>query len=308
MARVVVVGSINQDVVVGCPRAPLIGETVHGTSLDYFPGGKGSNQAVAAARYGAPVTFVGCVGADGAGALMLRTLDEAGIDRTGVRVAPGVPTGTALITVETAGGNSIVVVPGANEEVSPVDARILAERAFGAGDILVCQLEIPRAAVSAALTTGHRAGMTTVLNAAPGEDVRNLLAEVDVLVVNETEIQPNIGGDFADRHELQGRIAALSHSHDTAVVVTLGAEGCVAVGRGIDIDAPAPAARVLDTTGAGDTFVGVLAACLAEGGDLPTSVRHAMAAGTLSTTRRGAQTGMPTRADVATFERELDGD
>ncbi|MBE6483604.1 MAG: ribokinase [Actinomycetaceae bacterium] len=304
MAKVVVLGSINQDVTVTCKRAPLVGETVHGTSVEYFPGGKGSNQAVASARFGATVAFIGCVGNESAGQVMRSNFDVNGIDRSAVRICEDAPTGTALITIDGTGDNSIVVVPGANEQVGARDVEALRDGGFGAGDVLVCQLEVPRDTVAAALRVGHELGMTTVLNAAPADDVRDLLDVIDVLITNEMEIQPNIGGDFSSRAELTEQVGELARSTGTAVVVTLGGEGCVAVAGDDVADIRARSVDVVDTTGAGDTFVGVLAAVLADGKSLPEAVEVASAAGSLATTKKGAQSGMPTRAEVVDFQAQ----
>ncbi|MDO4887585.1 MAG: ribokinase [Actinomycetaceae bacterium] len=300
MSKVIVLGSINQDVVVTCERAPQLGETVHGNSVAYFPGGKGGNQAVAAARQGADVAFIGAVGSEAAGEAMLANFDAHGIDRSRVGVSSE-PTGTATITVDAAGANAIVVVAGANGQV---EAPSLAD--FGEGDVLVAQLEIPWQTVAAGLAEAKSRSMTTVLNAAPAADVRELLADVDVLVVNETEIQLSIDGDFSGRAELIARAGELAEGFGCAVVVTLGGQGCVArggrrLGAGQVVDVPAHSVDVVDTTGAGDTFVGALAACLAEGRGLAEAIAVATAAGSLSTTKLGAQSGMPTSDEVRAF-------
>jgi ribokinase len=229
--------------------------------------------------------------------------DANHIDRRHVRICEDVPTGTALITVDGTGDNSIVVVPGANAELSEEDIEGLAREGFGHGDVLVCQLEVPREIVNGALVRGHSLGMTTILNAAPAEDVRDILSAVDVLVVNETEIQPNIGGEFDTREELIERTVALSCDSQTAVVVTLGDEGCIVCDGREVLDIPARRVHVVDTTGAGDTFVGVLSACLAEGMTINKAGQISAAAGSLATTKKGAQSGMPSAEAVYEFMR-----
>ena len=305
MGKVAVLGSINHDVIVTCDRAPRAGETVHGSAVSFYPGGKGSNQAIAAARFGADVSFFGRVGKDSAGLSLLSNLDDDGVNRRYVRISDSLPTGTALITVDRAGSNSIVVVSGANSSMGSSDVAELTDAGCGPNDVLVCQLEIPRETVAEALNAGHELGMTTILNAAPADDVRDLLAVVDVFVVNEREIVPNIGGEFSSRSELTERIAELSAAYQCSTIVTLGAEGCVAAlyidGAISTLDLEVPDVEVVDGTGAGDTFVGVLAACIAAGTDPRESVSLAGIAGSLSTTRKGAQDAMPTRSQVEAF-------
>jgi ribokinase len=282
-ADVCVVGSANLDLVAGAARIPMPGETVLGTSYAEHPGGKGLNQAVAAARSGAAVVFAGAVGSDAAGDRLRAVLAEEAIDATALSTSH-LPTGRALIVVDEHGENSIVVVPGSNATVAPPDP-------LPAARVVLCQLEIPIRTVSAVLADARARGSRTVLNPAPAAALPpTLLAACDVIVPNEHEV------------ELLGGVEALLRAGCGAVVVTRG-------GAGVDIhlaDAPsthvAPfAVDVVDTTGAGDAFCGSLAARLAAGDPLGTAVRWAAAAGALATTVPGAVPAQP----HATAIREL---
>ncbi len=296
--HVVVVGSANVDLVVAVPRHPAGGETVLGGDLVRSPGGKGANQAVAAARAGgARTTLVAALGRDDAADLLLTSLEGAGV-RTGGVVRLDVPTGTALITVDPSGENAIVVAPGANGrlEVGPAAAEVLAT-----ADVVLAQLEVPVETVLAA-ARARSGGCRMVLNAAPSRALPDALwAELDVLVVNEHEARdmaadaPARTGDTASTEELAAALLA----RVPAVVVTLGGAGCLVAARGADPQRiPAPRVAVVDTTGAGDTFCGVLAAGLAHGSDLATAARRAVLAGARAVTRRGAQDAVPTRAEL----------
>lgn len=316
MTCVVVVGSLNSDIVVTAPRHPAPGETILGDGVATFGGGKGANQAVAAARAGAAVRMVGRVGADAAGVTLTDGLRADGIDVTQVGVCKHDPSGTALIVVASNGGeNSIVVVPGANAKLRPVhvdDASAAGVfRSDGGTGVLLTQLEIPLETVARALELGRVEGLTTILNAAPANAaVRTLLAAVDVLVVNEHELAlaagnrladddaDSRGDDDADGHgDLDAGVAAIL-AIVPAVIVTLGSQGVLVADRhGVERIA-AHQVEVLDTTGAGDAFCGVLAASLAAGLDLRQAAIRANAAGALATTKAGAQPSAPPAAAV----------
>jgi len=289
--RVAVLGSANLDLVVDVDRHPGPGETVLGGDLRRNPGGKGANQAVAAARAGGATTaFVGALGRDDAAEILLGSLRGAGVATEAVSRVDA-PTGTALITVTPDGENSIVVAAGANARVTLTPAGAAA---VTGADVVLTQLEIPLAAVLAA-AAARRPGCLLVLNAAPSRPLPDeLWAAVDVLVVNEHEaVDLGPGGDDLD--------AAVQHLLEKVptVVVTTGALGALVAGRG------APVVRVpsidvdpVDSTGAGDTFCGVLAARLADGVEVVAAVRAAVVAGALAVTRQGAQSGVPTAAEV----------
>lgn len=291
--RVVVVGSANVDLVVDVPRHPGGGETVLGGELRRTPGGKGANQAVGAARAGgADTTFVGALGHDESAELLLASLAGAGV-RTDVVERVEVPTGTALITVSPDGENAIVVAPGANAHVRLGTAQV---GAVAAADVVLAQLEIPLDTVLAA-ARARREGALFVLNAAPSRPLPDELWErLDVLVVNEHEAADLAGHDATTPEAL----AAALLERVPAVVVTLGGQGSLVARRAAPgVRVPAARVAVVDTTGAGDAYCGVLAAALARGGDLLDAARLAGAAGALAVTRPGAQDAVPAAADVA---------
>lgn len=290
--RVVVVGSANVDLVVPVPRHPEGGETILGGELTRHAGGKGANQAVAAARAGgADTSFVGAVGQDESGDLLLGSLDGAGVHTDLVDRVPGA-TGTALISVSPDGENTIIVAPGANSHVhvGDVQARRLAE-----ADVVLAQLEVPLDVIAAA-AAARRSGALFVLNAAPSRELPwELWDALDVLVVNEHE-----AADLAGRDRELAALAADLLAHVPAVVITLGAQGSLVAERDREpLNVPAFPVEPVDTTGAGDTYCGVLAAALARGAALPDAARLAAAAGALATTAAGAQEAVPTAGAVA---------
>ena len=272
---VCVVGSANLDLVATTSRIPGPGETVLGNGYAEHAGGKGLNQAVAAARSGAHVAFVGCLGDDDAGRRMHEVLAGDGIDAAAVTTSAS-PTGRALIVVDGNGENSIVVVPGANHDVTLPDS-------LPEAGVVLCQLEVPLDRVAQALAGGRRGGATTILNPAPAAPLpAELLAECDIVVPNEHEV------------ELLGGVAALLASGCRAVVVTRGGAGVdVHTADGL-VHCPAFEVDVVDTTGAGDAFCGALAARLAADDELQQAVRWAAAAGALATTVVGAVPAQPT--------------
>lgn len=289
---VVVVGSLNEDLVVTVGRLPGRGETVIGSAVELLPGGKGANQAAAAGRLGDGVAMVGRVGDDDAGARQLAALREAGVDTSLVRATPGVPTGSATIPVEAEGGeNLIVVVPGANASVTAADVEVPA--VAGAG-VLLLQLETPLATVLAA--AGACTG-TVVLNPAPAQALpAELLAEVDVLVPNEHELADLAG---AGAEDLPGLAALARGLAARSVVVTLGGNGVLVVpADGPALHQPPLPVAPVDTTGAGDCFCGALCTALDRGDALPDAVRYAAVAAALSTTGPGARGGLPDDAAV----------
>jgi ribokinase len=268
-----VVGSINLDLVAAVPRLPRPGETLTGAELDRVPGGKGANQAVAAARLGADVRFVGAVGRDELGDLALAELRAAGVDLGGLQVADA-PTGIALILVDEAGENQIVVVPGANHALDPAAIEV------GEPDALVCQLEILDDAIDAAL---RRSDAFVCLNAAPARPVSSAIVErADLIVANSLELEAlgssSMGGLFA---------------------LTLGAEGALLLEGGVEVArAVPPEVEAVDGTAAGDSFTACLVVSLLEGRDREEALRRACAAGAIAASRPGAQPSVPTAAEV----------
>jgi ribokinase len=282
---IAVVGSINLDVVVGVQRHPAPGETVVGGDRRELPGGKGANQAVAAARLGAAVALVGRVGADDAGRRLRDGLAGEGVDVTHVLVDAEAPTGMALIAVDGAGENTIVVSPGANARVGADDVEAARDVLAGAAVTLV-QHEVPEDAVAAAIAG---AGGRVVLNPAPA---RPHAGVVDVLVPNSGELEA-LAGRAGDPVELARGLEAAR-----AVVVTLGPEGALVVEPERVERIPAHHVEAVDTTGAGDAFCGALAQALDSGADLVEAARWAARAAAASVTRVGAQDGMPRREEV----------
>jgi ribokinase len=279
---VIVIGSLNLDLVATASRFPGPGETVHGSTFDEIPGGKGLNQAVAAARAGASVAFVGAVGDDPAGERLRDVVRAEGIDDTALAALGSTPSGRALITVDDRGENSIVVVGGANKQVEPGE--------LASARVVLAQLETNLDAVVDGLRAARAAGAITILNPAPADQAPDdVLALCDVIVPNEHEL------------DLLGGIDALRARTGADVVVTRGAAGAdvVTASGTAHVDAFAVVPR--DTTGAGDAFCGALAARLAAGDELTAAVRVAAAAGALATTRSGAVPSLPTRAEIDTL-------
>ena len=298
--KVTVLGSLNMDISVTVPRLPGPGATALGSAAQFTPGGKGANQAVAAARLGADVRMVGCVGDDDFGRQLLAALRADGIDADAVRVAPKVPTGLAMIAVDRAGENLIIVASGANHEVSPADVD---KAAASNHDILVISAEIPAPAIAQALaqTPGLK-----ILNLAPAPDnAAELVATVgehlDWLVVNESEAAAILGRPVDGLASAKRAATELTAKGPRHAVVTAGAHGAALASA----NAPDGAHTVegfkvtaVDTVGAGDTFVGAFAVALAAGVPPPEALRAAAAAGATAVTRHGAQAAMPHPADI----------
>lgn len=287
MSRVVVVGSVNLDLVYGVPHLPRPGETLLGDALRRHSGGKGGNQAHAAARVappGLPVAMVACVGDDEAAVRLTSDLADAGVDVAGLHAVAG-PSGTALIAVDADGENTIVVIPGANA-AWPGDA--VDRLALATGDVVVLQLEVPFEVVAAVVARAASVGARTVLNAAPlDRRAAELLGDVEVLVVNEVEAAELFGFDSEVDAETVAHAVAGSPA---AVVVTLGGRGALVAAPGTPPrEVPAFAVDAVDTVGAGDAFVGGLAVALADGAPLDEAVRWGSATGALTATVHGAR-------------------
>src|SRR5689334_7788054 len=282
MGRVFVAGSINMDVVATADRHPRVGETVAGREVLYFPGGKGANQAVAAARLEAPTTLIGRLGKDAFGAELRKFLGAQGVDLDSVRETPEAHTGTAIITVAEA-DNTIVVIPGSNALVGADD---VADVPLAKGDIAVSQFEIPLPTITAFFRRAREAGVVTVLNPAPAQTMpRELLALVDILVLNETELGFLAGSELSDGDEAARIIDVarqLQARADQTICVTLGKRGVLVLAGREEIAVPARTVKVIDTTGAGDCFVGALAARLADGAPVRAALAFANAAASIS--------------------------
>ncbi len=293
MGRVVVLGSINMDLVVRVPTLPRPGETVLGDRLARVHGGKGANQAVAAARLGAQVSMIGRVGADPFGSELIDGLQQDHVDTAGVAVDRSEPTGAALIVVESCGQNQITVAPGANAHVGE-DAVATLRRCTAPGDVVVLQLEVPLPTVLAAVDAGRRAGARVLLNAAPSSALHGgPVPAVDVLVVNESEAA-ELGGTA-----LGDAVGAL--------VVTLGARGALVTEKGHETPIEPRVVDAVDATGAGDALAGAVAFALAGGATLVEAVRLGCAAGAAAATAFGARPSLPFPDDLKRlFGIELD--
>jgi ribokinase len=297
MGKVVVVGSINVDLVVTADRFPRPGETLIGHSFARHPGGKGANQAVAAARMGARTVMIGAVGADPFGEFMRDALYRADVETAFVRIIEGAPTGTAVITVAGA-ENSIVVGPGANAALAVEHGSLPVAR----GDVVVAQLEVPSAAWVAAFAAVHEVGATTILNAAPADAAAvEFLPLCDVIVVNEVELAALTGhslSDGADAATLLAAMRAIRRPPDQIVITTRGRSGFICLGPDGVIEGAGRDVPVIDSTGAGDCFIGAFAACFAVDRGLERALTAANAAAAISVQRPGAGGSMPTRAEV----------
>jgi len=292
---IVVFGSINVDLTVRVERFPEPGETLAGLSFETAPGGKGANQALAARRAGAVVAMVGAVGTDSFAAKALSGLASAGVDIGSVRRV-GAPTGTAMIHVDARGRNSIVVVGGANGVLAATDAP---DAALAPTTTLIMQLEVPLSAVYDVATRARARGAHVVLNAAPAIALpAALLDEIDVLIANEHEAEA-LAGAFSVSGSPEPFAAAMQRRFGCATVVTLGARGAVAALPGKLLHAAAPEVDVVDTTGAGDAFVGALAAALDRGVTWRRALAEGLAAGSLACTRAGAQAALPMANAIA---------
>lgn len=299
MGRVFVAGSINMDVVATADRHPRVGETVAGRQVLYFPGGKGANQAVAASRLGAKTTLIGRLGTDAFGAELKTFLTAQGIDPGSIKETPETHTGTAIITVA-ASDNTIVVIPGSNALVSVDD---VADAPLAKGDVAVSQFEIPLPTIAAFFQRARAAGATTLLNPAPAQKMSGeLLALVDILVLNETELGFLAGVELSESDEAAKIIAVarkLQARKDQTICVTLGKRGVLALAASEEFAVQGRVVKAVDTTGAGDCFVGALASQLADGVPLRAALAFANAAASISVQRMGAGPSMPMAAEVA---------
>lgn len=299
-ARVLVIGSLNMDLVARAERLPRAGETLPGESFTTVPGGKGANQAVAAARLGAQVAMIGCVGDDAYGAQLRQGLEADGIDCQSIGVAAGVPSGVAMIVVDDHSQNAIVIIAGGNGRLSTTDVERF-DHLLQQAEVVVCQLEIPYPVVEHALSRAHQLGRTVILNPAPvtAPLPPHWYAWIDYLIPNESEAQALTGVSVSGPASAGEAASRLLEAGVGKVIVTLGEQGVLLAGNAGVEHFPGRVVRAVDTTAAGDTFVGGFAAALARGQDQRQAIALGQAAAALSVTRAGAQPSIPTYAEVS---------
>ncbi|QGJ70383.1 Ribokinase [Planctomycetales bacterium 10988] len=304
--RIVVFGSINMDLVVLSGRLPRPGETIFGKEFKQIPGGKGANQAVAAARLGAEVRMIGRVGGDDYGDRLLENLRNEGIDTGSVFLSSEQSSGLAIVAVEESGENAITVISGANAEVIPEDIQQAASD-LKAMDVLLLQLEIPLPALIAAIQVAHEQGITTILDPAPAPTAfpKGLL-KVDYLCPNETEASMLTGLPVETAEEAEAAAQALARRSGGTVVITRGSQGAILCDRELQChQIDGFPVKAVDTTAAGDAFAGAFGCGLAQGFSEQEAVQFACAAGALAASKSGAQPAMPTREEVAAFLNKL---
>ena len=305
MSRVLVVGSLNMDMLIQSPRLPKPGETLLGCRYVSKHGGKGANQAYAAAMLGSSVVMLGCVGDDRFGSSLRSQLEAADVDTSCIRVCPDRATGTAFVMTDSAGSNSIIVIPGANELCTAAYVR-QHEALFQQADCVLLQLEIPLEGVEEAVQLAKKHGKAVILNPAPARDdiPDALLAAADVLTPNETELALLSGCETDTPEQVERAARMLLVRGAGSVIVTLGAQGAMLVTPTQAKLIPTRRVNAVDSAGAGDCFNGVAAGLLATGEELEEAVRTANIAASISTTREGAMCSMPTREEIETALRE----
>lgn len=292
MKKIVVLGSLNIDMVLTTERLPLIGETIHGEHIHYMMGGKGANQAVAASRMGIQTSLVGCVGNDTFGEKILKHLSEENLDVSSVKREEGIFTGIATV-FKVSQDNAIVVIPGANDccDKQVVDEHI---DIIKQADVLLTQLEIPMETVEYALQKAKEFGLQTILNPAPYKELAPKMFEyIDYLTPNETEFESMVGKKFETTEDFEMEMLQWSNKNKVNLIVTRGSRGSSYIEDGEVHTVPCIKVDVVDTTGAGDTFNGILAYAIAEKMNLREAVTMAGTGASLSITALGAQTGMP---------------
>jgi len=302
--KVTVIGSINIDVVIRCPRVPKEGESLVGHDLKMIPGGKGANQAVAAAKLGARTFMVGRVGDDRFGPDLISSLEGLGVDVSEVRKDPSAPTGTALVMILENGNNSIVVVKGANDRVTPGDVE-RASDLIGSSDVLLLQLEIPLETVAYAEKKAREMGVRVVLDAGPAiKCPEEIIRGADIISPNETEAEATTGIKVDDLRSARSAAEALLEMGAREVVLKLGSDGSLWAKKGLVKHFPAVKVDPVDPTAAGDVFTGALAVRLAWGDRMEDAIRYANFAGAFSVTRLGAQPSIPSLDELEEFIHE----
>lgn len=302
---ITVIGSLNMDLVTNASRMPKVGETIMGKSFKQVPGGKGANQADAIAKLGSAVKMVGCVGEDELGNMLVQSLQKDGVDVSDVVRVKGISTGIASITVDNDGNNCIIVVAGANDMLD-VERIQEAIDAIKEASVVVAQLEVPIETVKYALRAAKQLGKTTILNPAPASELDDeMLASIDILIPNETELEAISGIKVTNDEDIFSAAQLLINKGVRELIVTLGEKGCIHVtGQGSN-SYKAHKVKAVDTTAAGDSFIGALAAAISEGKVLKDAIAFATAVGALTVTKEGAQSSLPLRAEVKEFMGNL---
>jgi ribokinase len=301
MDTITVIGSLNMDLVVQASRYPLSGETLAGTGFHMLPGGKGANQAMAACLAGANTNMIGCVGQDPFGKILIDSLSQAGVNVDGVQELTGVSTGIATILVEENGENRIIIVPGANDRVT---SSILENewRRIACSSMVILQHEIPLSSVHAIIKHCQIERIPVVFNPAPIYSIQEeILAAIDTLILNETEASALTRINCRGTQTAFQAARALLKNKTQTIIITLGKDGAVLVDQKSEIHQPAYAVKAVDTTAAGDTFVGSYAAMILEGKTAKDSLAYAAAASAIAVTRLGAQASIPNREEVMHF-------
>ncbi len=297
MGKIIVLGSINMDVVVTAPRHPELGETIFGDELHFIPGGKGSNQAVAAGRLGGNVQLIGRLGEDAFGGDLQTFLNDESLDLTYLATVADAPTGTALITVNSSSENTIVVISGANQRITVED---VADVAVGPEDVVVSQFEVPQPTLKALFDRAQMVGAKTVLNPAPASEFADgLLPLIDYLIVNETELAYLSAKPLTDDEaHLTEQARSLRHSPQQTIIVTLGAAGVLCIAGDEVLRVAGRQVKAVDTTGAGDCFVGAFGVALSEGQPLQAALEFANLAASVSVQKLGAAVSLPYRREI----------
>ncbi|SEC13315.1 ribokinase [Paenibacillus sp. GP183] len=297
---VLVIGSLNMDLVAQVNEMPRVGETIVGNHFDMIIGGKGSNQAVAAARLGSRVSMIGCVGNDAFGDQMVASLTQEKINVTGIRRGESA-SGTALITVDQHGNNSITVISGANYELTneDIDRHI---NLFQDCDVIVLQLEIPLAVVQYCISIGRKFGKQIILNVAPMQKLpHEIFKDINFLVLNEIEAEELLHIPFSQFEQLEKGLSQLGCEH---VIWTLGDKGAVYINQGRSVKFDSYKIKAVDTTGAGDSFIGALAGQITRRTDVEDAIRYAVKVSAVTVTKLGAQSSLPTFEEVQNFKQQ----
>ncbi|EOD01781.1 ribokinase [Caldisalinibacter kiritimatiensis] len=304
MSDITVIGSLNMDLVATVKNMPKVGETLIGKELKQIPGGKGANQAVAAARLGAKVSMIGKVGDDGFGKNLMDSMNSDGIDTKYIKREENTSTGVALITVNDEGDNSIVVIPGANFKVTKEDIDKATEAIEGS-KIVLLQLEIPIDVVKYSLKKAKTLGKYTILNPAPAQNLDDEIIEnVDLLIPNETELEILSGIEIKQEEDILNASRKLIKKGVKELIVTMGGKGCLYINKDIVKKYKAHKVQVVDTTAAGDSFTAAVSVQLSKKESIDKAIEFAMKVGALTVTKEGAQSSLPYLKDVLDFKGE----